>query len=336
MKKKSFTVLSVMLCLLSTSVGATEQVPHPQQSTPNVVEEGKVKAVEKGAEQELTFDQKQTIVKDKLVDRILSTNAPLTPDQIILIKEIIFNRKKAEAYQAGPPPRAVSRAIEYDLSPGATPPVIRVSSRAGVNIIFRDSQGEPWPIVDNVIQNFVPTIFKIVAPIKQGAILQIGMQPNKYYGNGNATILLYGLDTPIIFDMIAGQEETDYRVDIEIPGFSPRTKIKQEAQSFGEARPEHDPILIDILAKRFDLHKNLTPITLTFRSGGENVKLQKTLGWIDTSKQRVYLRTKDTLLSPGYLDTQKSIDGTRAYALDIKPVIIMSHNGEEYAIELGL
>src|SRR5690606_3025973 len=77
---------------------------------------------------------------------VIKQVAPATTEQIRQIIEEIHLRQGAASTPVNP--GIVNQASQYvvDLSPGATPPVVRVAKGVGAIVNFVDSAGNPWPI----------------------------------------------------------------------------------------------------------------------------------------------------------------------------------------------
>ena len=70
----------------------------------------------------------------------------MSPDQIKEVRYLYNETKQASAVVEKVPAKPVASVIAVDLSPGATPPVIRLASGFVSSLIFLDSTGAPWPI----------------------------------------------------------------------------------------------------------------------------------------------------------------------------------------------
>ena len=145
-----------------------------------------------------------------------------TPEQLDVLKKLYLEKQEAKASPYDTPPNPVIRTIPLDLSPGVTPPVVRLSQGQSTSVVFSDNSGEPWYIESIVMnrKNFsdgrkdgeeakaAPTNLMTVEPLS----------PKAY---GNVVVKLKGLPTPIIFILTAGQKDVDMRIDAKVPGANP-------------------------------------------------------------------------------------------------------------------
>ena len=84
------------------------------------------------------------------VQQALEQVAPLAPDEVILLRQELLKRQRAamENVTTRKPARPTTSAENLDLTPGSTPPVIRVAVGQGTVISFVDAAGRPWEIQD--------------------------------------------------------------------------------------------------------------------------------------------------------------------------------------------
>jgi intracellular multiplication protein IcmK len=118
--------------------------------------------------------------------------------------------------------------------------------------------------------------------------------------------------------LIPGQKVVDYRVDVTVPGYGP--SAKQLPISSG-LPPEATPILLDVL-------DGIPP------SGSKQLIVRDNVGSAWLLEDKIYIRTDYTLLSPGWLATMASADGTNAYELQRTPMVLMSKNGKVVHIKI--
>jgi len=238
-----------------------------------------------------------------------------TAEQIKMIHKKLDERERAAYSQPTTPSRPMTRSVDLDLSPGSTPPVIRVSPRNGAIISFSDVTGAPWPIENQ--ENFAKKTFDVDVPIKKGAMLSVSSRGD--YGDGNIAVFLKGLDTPITLTVLGGQRETDYRVDIRLPLKGPGAKPQIISTGTSD---DFDPALSDIL-------DGLPP------SGATEVHVTggHARAWL--YKGNLYLRTTMLLMSPAWRGKYSSSDGTFAYRLDPTPIVLVSDDGKEIQLTVG-
>jgi intracellular multiplication protein IcmK len=205
------------------------------------------------------------------------------------------------------PPTPVATSQFVNLSPGSTPPVIRLAQGFVTSLVFLDSTGAPWPI--NAYDLGDPTTFNIQWDKTSNTLM---IQSSKLYNYGNMAVRLEGLNTPVMLTLIPGQKEVDYRVDMRVQGLGPNAQM---------------PVLGDNLppsANKMLLHvldgvppPGSTRLTV---SGGD------ARAWL--FKNKMYVRTNLTILSPAWLSSMVSADGMHAYEMQKSPVILVTWHGK--------
>jgi len=281
------------------TVAARNAQPHPGNATPV----------------EPLPSPKLDIVKE-VVNRI----APADTEQLRRIKEEIYNRTGAAVTPMNND--YVGRASQYqvDLSPGATPPVVRVAQTVGAAVSFVDAAGNPWPIT------FARNFHTEAASVTQVAPHVLSVTAVSPHLQGSVVVMLKGLTTPVTFLITPAQRETDYRADLQIPGLSPDAPPVPGALS---TRPDiKGGNLMDFLygatpdgAKRLAVK-------------GKAVQQSNTRAWQNSNGQLV-LRTSAQVISPGWYNMQPALDGTAVYSLPSTPVVRVSVDGriETFTVE---
>lgn len=232
---------------------------------------------------------------------------PLSPEQIIRLKQLYQAKEFAQASTAGTPPKPTATSQFVNLSPGSTPPVIRLSQGFVSSLVFLDSTGAPWPISAYDLGD--PSSFNIQWDKTSNTLM---IQAIKLYNYGNLAVRLRGLNTPVMLTLIPGQKAVDYRVDLRIQGYGPNAK----AMPMEEGLPPHaNSVLLHVL-------DGVPPggsQRLTV-SGGD------ARAWLLNDK--MYVRTNLTILSPGWIGSMTSADGMHAYEMQKSPVLLVSWHGK--------
>lgn len=232
---------------------------------------------------------------------------PLTPEQIIRIKQMYHTTEYAQASPAGTPPKPTATSQFVNLSPGSTPPVIRLSQGFVSSLVFLDSTGAPWPI--NAYDLGDPAAFNIQWDKTSNTLM---IQAMKLYTYGNLAVRLKGLNTPVMLTLIPGQKAVDYRVDLRIQGYGPNAK----SMPMEEGIP---PAANDLLLNVLDGVPPAGSARLIV-SGGD------ARAWILNDK--MFVRTNLTILSPGWIGSMTSADGMHAYEMQKSPVLLVSWHGK--------
>lgn len=243
---------------------------------------------------------------------VVRSMMPLTPDQIKALRVMFDKSQQAAAESPGTPPRPTSSTIMVNLSPGSTPPVIRLSNSFVTSLVFLDSTGQPWPIQAFDIGD--PNSFDVKWNRKGNTLL---VQPNTTYKSGNIAVMLKGQDTPVMVTLIPGQHAVDYRADLRVPGFGPNAK-----PSLSGLPDTANPKLLTFL--------NGVPA-----QGAKRMTVQGGPAQAWSLGGDVYLRTSLTLLSPSYLASMSSPDGTHVYQIKKTPVVLASYQGQVVQLKLA-
>lgn len=232
---------------------------------------------------------------------------PLTPEQIIRIKQLYQTSEYAKSSTAGTPPKPTATSQFVNLSPGSTPPVIRLSQGFVSSLVFLDSTGAPWPI--NAYDLGDPAAFNIQWDKTSNTLM---IQASKLYTYGNLAVRLRGLNTPVMLTLIPGQKAVDYRVDLRVQGYGPNAK----SMPMDNGLP---PSASDILLHVLDGVPPAGSARLTV-SGGD------ARAWL--LNEKMFVRTNLTILSPGWLGSMTSADGMHAYEMQKSPVLLVSWHGK--------
>jgi intracellular multiplication protein IcmK len=244
---------------------------------------------------------------EQAFNKLLQKNMPLTPNQVLRLRKQIDLAQRAAAVTANTPPKPVSTTLMINLAPGATAPAIRLSQGYVSSLVFIDSTGAPWPISGYQIGN--PKATNIQWDGKSNILL---LQAVTAYSDSNLVIRLANLDTPITLELISGQPVVDFRVDIHVSGLGPKAK---ENNSIETLPAEANQLLLNILDGISPEHAKM----LTIKGGDCQ-------GWLLDGK--MYLRTRFTILSPGWLAKINSSDGMQAYEMPQSSSVLISRNGE--------
>jgi intracellular multiplication protein IcmK len=246
-------------------------------------------------------------IENKAFNDMKKSLYPLTPEQLKELHKIQQTNEYAKSSTPGTPPKPTATSQFVNLSPGSTPPVIRLAQGFVSSLVFLDSTGSPWPIAAYDLGD--PGAFNIQWD-RTGNTLMI--QASKLYNYGNLAVRLKGLNTPVMLTLIPGQKAVDYRVDLRIQGFGPQAKnmVMEEG-----VPPFANDLLLHVLEGVPPPGSQRLAV-----SGGD------ARAWL--SNERMYVRTNLTVLSPGWLASMTSADGTHAYEMQKSPVLLVSWHGK--------
>lgn len=231
----------------------------------------------------------------------------LSPQQITTLRTMLDESQRAVSLYPGVPPKPTSSSIMVSMSPGSTPPVIRLRLGYVTSLVFLDSTGQPWPVAGYDLGN--PTAFNIQPNVPDGKSDMLLVQARDRYQQGNLAVMLQGENTPVMLTLIPGQRAVDYRVDLRIPGVGPNGLLV----SNGLPQTEN-PMLLSFL--------DGTP-----PNGARVLTVEGAPAQAWDYDGRLYLRTRVDVLSPGWIASMNSPDGTHVYELTKTPVVLASERG---------
>lgn len=233
---------------------------------------------------------------------------PLSPQQIHTLHDLFDQTQQAVAESPGVPPRPTSSSILVNMSPGAAPPVIRLRAGYVTSLVFLDSTGQPWPVVGYDIGD--PKAFNIVPSAPDGKSNTMIVQASFEYKAGNLAVMLKDENTPVMLTLMPGQRAVDYRVDLRIPGLGPNAVV-----SINGLPATENPQLLNFL-------DGIAP------DGARLLHVEGAPAQVWLYHNHLFLRTRVTILSPGWISTMSSPDGTHVFELEKTPVILASERGE--------
>lgn len=95
--------------------------------------------------------------------------------------------------------------IPVTLKPGGIMPIIRVGQGMITSLVFTDSSGQVWPITSYSIGD--PQSFAVQWDKKSGVLM---IQGQKLYAQTNIGVMLQGMNTPVMLNLLIGQTSWDY------------------------------------------------------------------------------------------------------------------------------
>ena len=205
----------------STVVKQLTYIP-PPSSSESLVIDAKPLTYNQSKDHMLKVAPKTPVPDQDSVDAfniMMQQNMPLTPEQVVKLRQLLDATQRAAAIPATVPPKPVSSTIMLNLAPGSTPPAIRLAQGYVTSLVFVDATGTPWPIASYDLGN--PAATRIQWDEKSNILIMQGVSP---YSDGDIVIRLVGLPTPITLELVSGQRVVDYRTDIHVPGIGPNTK----------------------------------------------------------------------------------------------------------------
>lgn len=264
-------------------------------------------AAAKAAQEE---EQREREHNQKSYKRASEGLLPLSTDQIRAFMEKLENTQEAAQPPHQGAPKGEVKVFGLSLDPGVEPPQVNLSAGYVTTIAIVDQTGSPWPILDvGVGGNFE------VTPTQAGSHV-VRVVPLTRYGDGNLSIMLKDLPTPIIFRLSAGGSTFHMRFDARVPKLGPMAKtpiIQRQAGNGLEAGDETISMILENAPPK-DAKK--------LKIGGVDARSK---AWRIGDK--VYVRTPLTLLSPAWNASASSADGMTVYEIGEAPVLLLSDNG---------
>lgn len=250
---------------------------------------------------------------DAAFNMMMQQNVPLNPQQVVRLRQMIDNSQRAASIPPTVPPKPVSSTLMINLAPGATPPAIRLAQGYVSSLVFVDSSGSPWPVAAYDMGD--PKATNIQWDGKSNILLVQAITP---YSAGNLVIRLVGLQTPITLELVSGQRVVDYRTDLHVPGIGPNTTDLPTGTGLPNSANQ---VLLSVL-------DGVAPPgsrQLMVRGGDCQA-------WLvgDT----MYLRTRMTVLSPGWVGKMASPDGMYAYELQRTSSVLVSLYGDPVELKI--
>ncbi len=265
----------------------------------------------KRTSKEKSIKQKQN---EEAFEGLIEGALPLSPDQITKMHKYYDLALQAKATPPSSPPTPHFSSLPVNLEPGSQAPVIRLSAGFVSTMLFVDRTGAPWPITAYSLGD--PKNFNIQWDSQSNTMF---IQSTKRYVHANMAVRLVGLNTPVMLTLVSGQKDVDFRVDLQL-------------QARG---PEAFPAVVNNKSYTSDVNADMINMLDGIPPKGSlklNVHGDFAQAWLYNEK--VYYRSKITLLSPAWMATVSSPDGTHVYEIMPTPYLLASKDGQTINIKL--
>ena len=289
----------------------SDQNEQPQQSQDLSEAQKKAAADQEQKSQQQMFQQS---INEEAFRQLKQEAFPLSPTQIQTMRNMLDETQRAQAadpFNQSPAP--VSSSLFVRLSPGATPPVIRLSQGFVSSLVFIDSTGATWPIQAYDLGN--PSAFNISWNRKGNTLF---IQARTSYTYGNLAVKLEALDTPVMLTLVPGQKAVDYRVDLRVEGLGPNAKPTLHGSGMPDAA---SPLLLSIL-------DGVAP------EGSEKLTVTGAAAEAWLYDKKLYFRSRYKVLSPAWISKMSSADGMNAYELPKTPTVLVSRHGKAVQLKI--
>jgi intracellular multiplication protein IcmK len=264
-------------------------------------------------EEEYFSESTYGTVKDPAFENMLKKMYPMSPEQIHALRDAHETTQRAMSAPAQPVPTPTVTSQTVNLSPGSVPPVIRLSTGYVSSVVFVDETGAPWPVSAYSIGD--PNSFNIQWDQQSNLLLIQGQKP---YATGNVAVTLHGMNTPVMLTIVTDQAAVDYRVDFRVQGRGPNARGAMIASHMPQ---NASAVLMNLLEGIAPQDSQMLTVT-----GGS------AQAWLWNNE--LYVRTPLTLLSPGWVATLSSADGTHVYQMPVTPMILASNRGESITLKV--
>lgn len=249
--------------------------------------------------------------------------APYTPSQIPQLHQLYQQEHAASALKPIAPVPKIS-SITVSLAPGASLPIVRTMAGYGSSLVFTDATGAPWPL------QAPPTIssseaFHVQWLPDTGLVM---IWPNTEYGEANLVVVLKGMDTPIMVQVINGNptkvEKTqifDARLDLRIAREGPNARAPVGGSSQIALYDHTMQSILDGVPPDGS-HQ------LTFDGSAPGTTIYEV-------GQTMYVRTPYPLRS-AFEKSMAAADGTSVYSMPPSPIVTLSAGGQSVPLSVNL
>ncbi|PCJ02002.1 MAG: type IV secretion protein DotH [Alphaproteobacteria bacterium] len=243
-------------------------------------------------------------------DQALKTLLPLRPGEIRTLLEHFDRTVESTQLPVHPYPRPELTVQNISLDPGVQPLTVKMAHGYVTTISMLDSSGQPWPIED---MSWVGE-FKIQESQVHETTHMIRVSPETSFAHGNISMRLAGLNAPVILTFETNRDLVHYRFDAIIPKMGPSatTPLIDTGVTLTSGDPDMSIALGGVVPGDAEI------LNVSGVDGRTTAYIYNGL---------TYVRTPLTLLSPGWNSSVTSADGTKIYALEDTPVILLSDRG---------
>lgn len=303
----------ILLCSASFSPPAQAQDPLPpaNEALPTADDADVFDFSEDGLDDvDKSTEELEDSFRQEAFDQALKTLLPLKPEEIRTLLEHFDRTVESTELPVHPFPRPELLVQNISLDPGVAPLTVKLAFGYVTTISMLDSSGQPWPIEDI---SWVGD-FKIQESQVRETTHILRISPESQFAHGNISMRLMGLNAPVIMTFETNRDIVHYRFDAIIPKRGPGAKT-----------PLIDPG-VTLASGAVDMSMALSGVV------PDDAKILNVSGVDGRTSAYIYngltyVRTPLTLLSPGWDSSVTSADGTKVYALEETPVVLLSDRG---------
>lgn len=267
---------------------------------------------------EKTPEELEREAREMAFDGAIQGLLPLRPEEIRTLLERFDRTEESVNIPIYPNPKPEISVQNISLDPGVQPVSVKVSRGHVTTISILDTTGAQWPIEDIAWAGD----FEIIEANNSDIPNLIRVTPQSDYASGNMSIKLIDLQTPIILVLETSRDIVHYRFDAVIPEIGPfgRAPIIDTGLSITAGDPDMTSVLEGVIpagADRLNV-SGADSRTSAYSYNGMTI-----------------LRTPFALLSPAWDSSVASADGTRVYAFQETPVVLLSERGKMLRVRIS-
>lgn len=271
---------------------------------------------------------------------VSSANAiPLTPEKIRELGRRLGDNRRAQEEISTEIAAPINRRVNVSFTPGQPTSIVNLVKGYPTALSFFDKTGEPWPVAWDTNSNPAavaggancgstqgqggPAVaavgFYVCTPVKGSNVVEI--TPMSAQPRGGLLVTLEHAPKPISFLLIGGGGRYDADMSVAVADRGPNAKA-------AETRPNAPDTASPFLTSMLDgvAPAEATPLTVT------GVSPDDLRAW--RVGDRVYLRTRYTLVSPEWMASENGEGGLTVYAVPSTPVVLLSSGGRTVSASL--
>lgn len=264
---------------------------------------------------------------------------PLTPDMIRALGKRLGDNRRAQEDVTTQFATPASRRVNVSFTPGQTVNIIQTVKGYPTALSFFDTTGQPWPIAWDTNSNPAgvaggancssnpsaggPAVaavgFFVCTPVKGSNVLEI--TPMSLQPRGGLLVTLQGAPKPISFLLVGGGGRYDADMSIQVADRGPNAKAGIVPALAPDTAAPFLTAMLDGVPPA-----DATPLSVS------GVSPDELRAW--RMGDRVYLRTRLTLVSPEWTASEHAEGGLTVYAVPSTPVVLLSANGRTVSASL--
>ena len=258
-------------------------------------------------------------IPQDMFEEAIEQQLPGSPDQIRNYRVLREKTEKAKNEEVLPVTPVISTTI-INLDKKIVPPVLRLRVGYSTTLVFRDASGAPYKVTPF---GFGDNKAYKVLQISDNALT---LYATKAYRPSNMTVMLDGVDEPLVLHLTNGGQEVDYVRTFSISRLAPATREKL-ALAKGQADPL--PVVNDEALTRF-LDRIIPPEAQIVPVLEPDVEAW----WF---RGKLIVRTRMILLSPEGTPLNGS-NGIRVYEIlaPMSTLLFADKKGREVEVHLVL